>query len=93
MRRLGDELAELLLGDPVRGDARRLVGLRLGVEDPDRGHDALTLVDEAIAGKAGELAEQRDEARIDLLDELVRAALVDRLVTADGGMHDAQLSS
>src|SRR6188472_2540917 len=85
--RVRKRLLELLLAQPAGGDAGRLVGLRRGVEEADGRHDAVAGVDEGVAIEARELAQHRQEALVDLLDELALTALIDRLVAANGAVH------
>src|SRR5205823_6052003 len=74
-------------------EAGRLVGLRRGLEDAERAHDALAVVDQVVALEAGQLAQLGDEGLADLAAELVGAILVDTLVAPDGRMHVMLLTS
>src|SRR5689334_9709585 len=87
LRRIRECGLQALLAQPGRCDPTRLVGLRRGVEEADGAHDAVADLEEVVAGEAGQLAQLRREALVDLLGELVGATLVDTLVTSDGGMH------
>ena len=57
------------------------------LEEADGAHDAVAGIDEVIAAEARQFAQARREALVDLLDEICDAALVDRLVASDGGIH------
>jgi hypothetical protein len=81
LRRLRQRRLELLVAQPVGCDAGRLVGLRRSVEEPDGAQDAVAGVDDLIAAESRELAQAGNKALVDLLDDVVDAGLVDRLVT------------
>src|SRR5581483_1702785 len=88
LRRVGHRRVELLVGDPLRDDHRRLVGLLGGLEETERAEDAAAAAfDQVVAGKAGELAQLRDERVVDLFDDVVDAGDVDAFVAPNGGMH------
>ena len=53
----------------------------------DGAHDAVAGLDEVVAAEPLHLAEAGYQLLVDLLDELVGAALVDAFVASDGGMH------
>ena len=57
LRRAREGRLELLVAHPGGRDARRLVGLLGGVEEADRGHDAVAGVDQVIAAEARQLAQ------------------------------------
>jgi hypothetical protein len=58
-----------------------------GVKEADGANDAVLGLDQVVAVEAGQLAQGRQEAVVSLLDELLGAALVDRLVASNGGKH------
>jgi hypothetical protein len=61
--------------------------MRLGVEEADRAQDAVIGFDQVVALEARQFAEAGNEAALSLLDELVCALLIDRVVASNGGMH------
>src|SRR6476646_776723 len=66
LRRILEDRLELLVAHPLGCDTSRLVGLRRGVEEADRAHDALAGVDQEVAAEAGQLAQARRQALVDL---------------------------
>src|SRR6188472_1114974 len=76
LRRTLEDPLELLVAHPLGCDTRRLVGLRRGVEEADRAHDALAGVDQEVAAEAGQLAQTRRQTLADLLRQLVLVARV-----------------
>src|SRR4029453_13972031 len=87
LRRVRNRRGEVLIGDPLREDLRRLVALVRSLKETKRAKDPIAGLDEVEAGKAGELAELRDEGLVDLAGDLVRAGHVDAFVPTNGGMH------
>src|SRR6478672_5041732 len=87
LRRVGDDLVEVLVGDPLRDEHRRLVGLLGGLEETEGAEDAAAALDQVVAGEARKLTELRDERLVDLADNLVDPGHVDTLVTTNGRMH------
>jgi hypothetical protein len=55
LRRVGNQALQLLLAQPVGHDAARLLGLRRGIEEVDRTHDAVTGFDEEVTAEARKL--------------------------------------
>jgi hypothetical protein len=78
---------EVLVGDPLGDELRRLVSLLGGLEETDRAQDAVAGLDEVVAGETRELTELRDERLVDLAGQLVRAGRVDTFVTTNGGIN------
>src|SRR6188472_1100124 len=87
LRRTLEDPLELLVAHPLGCDTRRLVGLRRGVEEADRAHDAFAGVDEEVAAEAGQLAQARRQTLADLLRQLVFVAGVDSFVASYGRKH------
>src|SRR4029450_4740352 len=79
---------ELLVAHPLGCDTSRLVGLRRGVEEADRAHDALTGVDQEVAAEAGQLAQARRQTLADLLRQLVLVAPAETLAAAASLAND-----
>src|SRR2546430_12576994 len=74
LRRILEDPLELLVAHPLGCDTSRLVGLRRGVEEADRAHDALAGVDQEVAAEAWQLAQARRQTLADLLRQLVLVA-------------------
>src|SRR5690242_21807571 len=74
LRRILEDPLELLVAHPLGCDTSRLVGLRRGVEEADRAHDALTGIDEEVAAESGQLAQARRQTLANLLRQLVLVA-------------------
>jgi hypothetical protein len=87
LRRVRNHRSEVLVGDPLRDDLRRLVALLGRLEETERAQNAVAGLDELVAGEAGELAELRNERLVDFARDLVRAGRVDTFVTTNGGIH------
>src|ERR1044072_4197415 len=79
LRRVGNRRVEVLVGDPLRDDLRRLAGLLGGLHETERAQDAVAGLDEVVAREPGELAKLRDERLVDLTGDLVHAGRVDAL--------------
>src|SRR5436190_1700462 len=81
LRSVGKHRGEILVGDPLRDELRGLIGLLAGLEETERAQDAVAGRDQVVAGKAGELAQLRDERLVDLASNLACARAVDTFVT------------
>src|ERR1700728_3340315 len=87
LRRIRQCRIELLLAHPVGRDAGRFLGMLRGIEEADGTQDAVIGHDQVIALEARQFAQAGNEAALSLLDELVAAVLIDRVVASNGGMH------
>src|SRR6266513_1859624 len=87
LRRVRNQRVEVLVGDPLRDERLRLIGLLAGLEETKRAQDAVAGLDQVVAGETGELPKLRDERLFDLADDFVHAGRVDAFVSTNGGMH------
>src|ERR1043166_767672 len=87
LRRLLEDPLQLLVAHPLGCDTSRLVGLRRGVEEADRAHDAPAGVDEEVVAEAGQLAQPRRQTLGDLLRQFVLVTGVDTFVASHGRKH------
>ena len=51
LRRVRNHRIEVLVGDPLRDERRRLVGLLAGLEETERAEDAVAGLDQVVAGE------------------------------------------
>src|SRR5439155_8352353 len=87
LRRVRECVFEFLLPHPLGGQPRRLVRLRRALEEPDRGQNAPTGVDQVVAAEPRQLAQPRQQAIANLSRHFLGAHLVDPLVPAHSRIH------
>src|SRR5436190_10736876 len=93
LRRIRDELLELLFLRPLGRDASRVLGLAGGVEQAGRSDDAVASFHQVVALETGQLAQPRNQTLVHLPGQLLNPALVDAFVTPMGGIHLLLLTS